>query len=396
MKITKLTQAILAASTLIICNQLQAAQLPQTNNDLPANLVTISVPTHKIEQESLHFSQQINADEPLNLTSKGYKSISDEYWFEVSGKELNQGVVVDISQPGALIRLSGKRNADEAIRSNAIDPKFLELSNNNTKLAKPFSQSVSQEQLATANIFPNSSAVKLNKTLGAGKFTLKVTQNLVQEQSYIINVKEKDSIHKLQLSLPNQSYVSGQTLRFNADITKNDQVLNNSSHKAFLKLPSGEKYPVTLQETAGQYQITLPQSEEVSTIGQLHELHLESQLFDKSLKVKRNGKIAFAMALPTAKMTDDVKISADQALIGLTVASEGRYEVSAIVSGTNEQGRSGQIMLSRSAHYLIPGDHQVALKFDRNILTRSGFKAPYTITNLRLMDQSRMALLTQR
>ena len=80
----------------------------------------------------------------------------------------------------------------------------------------------------------------------------------------------------------------------------------------------------------------------------------------------------------------------------MEVASEGRYEVSALVSGTDSRGQLTRVMLSRSAYYLQPGNHQVAVRFDTAILADAGVKAPYKVEKLRLMDQSRMALLAQQ
>lgn len=400
MKLSKLTIGLLTATSVMLCGQLSASSLVKVSNGLatPAkDLVTIALPDHNVEQAAVHYSQKISADSQLKLAPQGYNSTSDEYWFEVSGKALNRGIAVNISHPGALIRLSGKRSSGQDASSlQSIDPQYLELSKDNNKLSSPFSQSVSQEQLATANIFANSSAVKLNKALGAGKFNLRVTQALANEQRYIINVKEKDSAHKLQLSLAKQSYLTGEVLHFNADIYHDEQALADTLHQAFVKLPSGEKQAVTLTVKDGQYKVDVPQGLEATPLGTLYELHLESQVADNGIRIKRNAKVAFAMARPTAQITGAAQVLSDQALVELAVASEGRYEVSALVSGTNSQGQLTRVMLSRSAYYLSPGSHKVALNFDTGILAESGLKAPYKVENLRLMDQSRMALLAQQ
>ncbi|WDD98041.1 DUF4785 domain-containing protein [Thalassomonas actiniarum] len=399
MKLSKLTIGLLTATSIMLCGQLSASSLVKIGDSVKTteqDLVTIALPEHKVEQQAVHYSQRISADSQLKLAPQAYNSSSDEYWFEVSGKELNRGIAVNVSQPGALIRLSGKRSTaiDSAMQS--IDPAHLELSKDNNKLSSPFSQSVSQEQLATANIFPNSSAVKLNKTLGTGKFNLRVTQALDNNQRYIINVKEKNSAHKLQVALPKQSYLSGETLHFNAGIYRGEQVLADSSHQAFIKLPSGEKQPVNLTVKDGQYRVEVPQGLEAAPLGKLYELHLSSQATDNGTRIKRNGKVAFAVARQTAQLTGEAEVLNDQALVALEVASEGRYEVSALVSGTDSRGQLTRVMLSRSAYYLEPGSHKVALNFDTAILADAGVKAPYKVENLRLMDQSRMALLAQQ
>ncbi|WDE10812.1 DUF4785 domain-containing protein [Thalassomonas haliotis] len=399
MKLSKLTIGLLSATSIMLSGQLSASSLVKIGDSVKTpekELVAIALPGHKIEQQAVHFSQKITGDSQLKMAPQAYTSSSDEYWFEVSGKALNRGIALNVSQPGALIRLSGKRSSATDAAMQSIDPANLELSKDNNKLSSPFSQSVSQEQLATANIFPNSSAVKLNKALGAGKFNLRVTQALDNNQRYIINVKEKDSAHKLQLALPKQSYLSGETLHFNAGIYRGDQVLTETFHQAFVKLPSGEKQAVSLTVKDGQYRVEVPQGLEAAPLGKLYELHLESQVADNGIRIKRNGKVAFAVARQTAKMTGEVEVLTDQVQVGLEVASEGRYEVSALVSGTDSRGQLTPVMLSRSAYYLAPGNHKVAVNFDSKILADAGVKAPYKVENLRLTDQSRMALLAQQ
>ncbi|WDE04330.1 DUF4785 family protein [Thalassomonas viridans] len=399
MKLSTLTISLLSATGIMVSGALNASSLVKIGDSATTperELVSIALPEHKIEQQALHYSQKITGDSQLNLAPQAYHSSSDEYWFEVSGKELSRGIAVNISQPGALIRLSGKSNSALDAATQSINPAHLELSKGKIKLDSPFSQSVTQEQLATANIFPNSSAVTLNKALGTGKFTLRVTRDLDNNQKYIVNVKEKGSAHKLQLTLPKQSYLAGEPLNFDAGIYRDDLALTDSIHQAYIKLPTGEKQAVALTAKDGRYRVEVPQELDAPLPGRLYELHLESQVADNGIRVKRNGKVAFAMAKQTAQMTGEVEVQNSQALVGLEVASEGRYEVSALVSGTDSQGRQIRVMLSRSAYYLAPGSHKVAVNFDTKILADAGVKAPYKVENLRLVDQSRMALLAQQ
>ena len=280
MKLSKLTIGLLSATSIMLSGQLSASSLVKIGDSVKTpkqDLVTIALPEHKVEQQAVHYSQKMTSDSQLKMAPQAYNSSSDEYWFEVSGKELNRGIALSVSQPGALIRLSGKRSSSTDAAMQSIDPANLELSKDNNKLSTPFSQSVTQEQLASANIFPNSSAVKLNKALGAGKFSLRVNQPLDNNQRYVINVKEKDSAHKLQLALPKQSYLSGETLHFTADIYRDEQALTDSYHQAFIKLPSGEKQPVALAVKDGQYRVEIPQGLEAAPLGKLYELHLQSQ-----------------------------------------------------------------------------------------------------------------------
>ena len=384
----------------------------QTND-----LVEVDVPDLVIEKKAVHFSQRIHTNKPISFKAKGYTSISDEYWFEATGKQLKTGINLAISTPGALVRLSGKQAAGKySTQIKAIDPSSVQLFKNNKKLYAPFSQKVSQQEFATANIFPNSSAMKLNSELGRGEFTLKVNDYLDDNQRYVVNVKEKNAEHKLHLSLAKQSYMQGQKIDFTSQLkatSTNKAALTQGRPIVYIKTPSGEKKQLNFTKSGEQFQFTLPTNLTQAKRGQLFELYVETENKVNNLKVKRNAKVAFAVAQPTARIEAVTPINKgsytlreDNALmqktfvpsfvnIDLQVASEGRYEVSAMIYGSSGKKLSLPFMLSRSAYYLTPGEHTVKLQLDTNIIKSSGVKAPYIVKNVRLMDQSRMALLQQ-
>jgi len=151
----------------------------------------------------------------------------------------------------------------------------------------------------------------------------------------------------------------------------------------------------TQQKSNGKFQVQVPQSNLPVKRGALYELYVNSQANDKGIKIRRNAKVAFAIAQPTARIQSNFSVNNKAASINLNVASEGRYEVSGLVYGTSKNGTQLPIMISRSAYYLQPGEQVVQLKFDPKILAASGLQAPFTVKQLRLMDQSRMALLQQ-
>ncbi len=363
-------------------------------------LVSIAAPDYKIEQQAVHFSQKVFPKSQLSLQAHAYESISDEYWLEVTGEQLNKGLNLDISNPGALIRLSAKQIKNgSSVLGLAIDPSKVQLLKNNQVLQTPFKQTISQQQLATANVFPNSSAMQLDKSMGKGTFTLQVNQPLNVKQHYMVNVKEKNSPYKLHLSIAKQSYLAGEKITFNSFVNntanKNLAKLTTNVNNAYIQTPSGEKFNVNLQKSNGKFQVQVPQSNLPAKRGALYELYVNSQANDKGIKIRRNAKVAFAIAQPTARLQSNFSVNGKAASINLNVASEGRYEVSGLVYGTSKNGTQLPIMISRSAYYLQPGEQVVQLKFDPKILAASGLQAPFTVKQLRLMDQSRMALLQQ-
>lgn len=392
MKIIKNSIKTIGISSLLISSQLHASPL----KNIEQALVSIDAPFYKVEQKALHFSQAINNINTLSFDNKPYTTTSDEYWLEVSGKQLNSGVMLNVSHPGALIRLSGKKtNNLSAVESMVIDPQQIQLSKGKETLESAFSQKVSQQEFASANIFPNSSAVKLKERIGRGQFNLKVMQPLYHNERYLVNVKEKGSEHRLTLSVPTQALLAKQALTFDMSMNNAKGQLTAYANKAFIKTPKGVILPVKSKLVKGKQTIELPEVSAADNRGELFELHISSQANDKGLIVQRNSKVAFAIAQPTAKMTGKVNVEMTHANVELNIASEGRYEISAVVSGVNLQGKPEAVMLSRSAYYLQPGEQNAKLMFDEDLLKKLKVLPPYSVNQLRLVDQSRMALLQQ-
>jgi len=401
MKKTNLISNLLTVSsitTLLFSSYLNATQL-KTVAQIPAQnnrLVELAVPDYAVEQQAVHFSQKVSVNSKISLQAQRFESVSDEYWLEVTGKQLNAGVDLAVSKAGALIRLSGKRVKGEFNDANlVIDPSNIKLFKNQKSLAQPFKQTVSQQQFATANIFPNSSAMQLNKKLGKGKFTLRVSEQLNENQHYMVNVKEKGAEHKLHLAIARQTFMEGENVAFDSFINNKAGKLAAVKSKAFIKTPSGEKQAISYVKDNDKFKLVVPSNLTPAKRGELYELLIESQATDNGIQIKRNAKVAFAIAQPTARMQGEYSVDNSAARVNLNVASEGRYEVSGLVYGTAKNGVKLPIMLSRSAYYLRPGDHNVELKFDQKILKASGLQAPFSVKQLRLMDQSRMALLQQ-
>jgi hypothetical protein len=416
----KTTLALSILSTFVVTSQLHAASLKQndithlisvkpiksvkiTQPSAPIkkiitpsmdNLVIADVPQGFIEQKPVHFSQRISATNQISLQTPGYQAVSDEYWFEVTGEQLNNGIDLAVSTPGALIRLSGKHVKGQfSPAAITINPEQIEVLKGNNALTQAIEQTVSQEALATANIFPNSSAIKLNKAIGKGDFKLKVKQKLMANQRYIVNVKEKGSEHKLNLALPKQSYIQGEKLSFSSAIQNNSGTISNVTNNAYIKMPSGEKQAVNFTQSKGQYQLEVPTSLTEAKRGELYELHIESKGHDNGLTIRRNAKVAFAIAKPTARLEGELTIKSSGANTNLIVASEGRYEISGLLYGSDKTGKQIPMMLSRSAYYLTPGEHNIELRFDNTIMKTSGLSAPYSLKNIRLIDQSRLAVI---
>ncbi len=391
MKLSTLSLVILSSVTFSAA--LQATSQAPSLAPKSSQLVHLPVLEATIEKQPVHFSQAINSDLQPQF---GLQSVSDEYWLEVDGETLNNGLMLNVNQPESLIRLSAKQSIGQPLPDNhAIDPQFLELRKDKRFIEKAFSQRVSQEQMATASILANSSAVKMSAAAGTGQFQLRVSQQLAPTQKYIINVKEKGSAYRQSLVTNQQAYLAGGQASFKATMANHDSVLSNTSHRTFIKAPNGEMNEVSYVVNGDQFQVDLPTYVQNEMRGQLFELHVESTANDNGKHVLRHGKLAFAVAAPTARMTIE-GASLQSASINLDVASEGRYALSGIVYGQDSSGAMQPLMQSSSAYYLSPGQQTVALEFDQSLLNASSLSAPYSLGNTKLVDQSRISVLQRQ
>jgi len=391
MKLSTLSLVILSSVT--FSTALQAATQAPSLTPKSSQLVHLPALETTIEKQPVHFSQAIKS----NLQPQfGLASVSDEYWLEVDGQTLNKGLMLSVNQPESLIRLSAKQSIGQSLPDNhAIDPQFLELRKDKRFIEKAFSQRVSQEQMATASILANSSAVKMSAAAGTGQFQLRVSQQLAPTQKYIINVKEKGSVYRQSLATSQQAYIAGGQASFKATMTHQNTALSSTKHRTFLKAPNGEMNEVNYVVNGEQLQVDLPANVHNEMRGQLFELHVESTANDNGKRVLRHGKLAFAVAAPTALMTIE-GASLKSASINLDVASEGRYALSGVVYGQDSSGAMQPLMQSSSAYYLSPGQQTVALEFDQTVLNASSLSAPYSLGNTKLVDQSRISVLQRQ
>jgi len=378
------------------------AMNPLLLNASNLTLHTLPLPEKRIDKATVHFSSPISQTLLADSNQSKYLDVSDEYWLEVTGEDLNKGVPINISAKNALIRISGKKRS---IHDNTqhILPDVVQLFHHSNVVHSPFKSTVSAEQLATANMFPNSSALTLSDKLAAGKYKIAVNQSLLKDERFIINVKEKHSPYKAVMELDKQSYFEGDVIPFKISL-KNEHNLNTTNaeqkakqlRKATIKYPTGEAQTVSINYGKQGLFIKVPESTAEEHIpGALHELHIQTTSYLAGKEIMRNNKIAFAYTKPTAEFVNAPKVDSDGATFEINVASEGRYEVSAVVSG-NRQGEGNKaVMLSRSAYYLTPGQHELTLKFDKTILSSANVTPPYQLSNVRLFDQSRLQATSQ-
>ncbi|WP_281646759.1 DUF4785 domain-containing protein [Parendozoicomonas sp. Alg238-R29] len=352
-------------------------------------------PAITTEKQTIHMSFPGNGELWKGNSHKQQVNLkSDEYWFRISGEQLSKGVDLDISHPGALVRLTSLvKNSKRAI---AINPEELEIYKDFEKQEKAIESLVTEEQLSSTIIFQGSAAFRFNPKSGTGRFNLRSTQRLVGDDYYIINVKEKGSDRILHLSTSNLTLFAGENFNFEALIKKEKQAITDAEYQAYLVSPSGQTYDLSLlEEKEGQWQTLLPSSIQTLTPGELYELFINVTAGEEDQLVRRSAKLPFALASQTAKFQNIIPImtAGIAATINLSVSKEGRYGLRGSIYGTNAEGKLVSIMRSHSAYWLEAGGQSINLAYDESILEKSNMQPPYKLKDLVLIDQGKLAVL---
>ncbi|MCJ8273595.1 MAG: DUF4785 family protein, partial [Psychrosphaera sp.] len=341
-----------------------------------------------IDTNIINFSFDIALDHQLDLNTQAAISVSDEYYFTVSGSQLNNGVDIHTSQKCALIKISRQNDQGKALESKAM-----QLRSDSQPQKNLATNIIGENDLQTSGIFTASTAIKLTDEVQPGKLTLSYDLPLAAKSLYVIHVKEKNSVNKLEISTAKQNYLQGESFTFNAVMLAKGDTLVADTVDAYIVSPSGKKYNASVSHTnSGVVQISaskqaLETAAIEAPINGLYELHVNAIATNKGQKIHRTGKIAFALSPDTADLNKlslvFVNKNKPSANIGLTVKTAGRFEVRGILYGYDAQGNLKPMMETHSAQNFSAGKQTINMQFDQKILAKSTLKAPYVLKNVR-------------
>lgn len=321
---------------------------------------------------------------------------SNEYWFPVSGEALNQGIPLTISQGGAVIRLAPRADMSSGalFHAPAIEPTSLELSAPKGAQVPDLVRSMANaEALASAGMKDDSSALLLSSAAPAGEYRLKVRSAVDPRSQYLVNVKEKGSPLVLHLRAP-MGLSLGQSLAGSLTLDGLGQL---STAKARLRQGTQElPLPLTLEN--GAFSAAMPDGFEPGSAAALSELLIDVQSRVDGIAVKRTIKTAFKHFAPSGRVLPDAQVQWQgetpvAVTFDLELADAGRYALSAVLTGTDSNGKEVAIHSSEAARW-FEASNSLTLPLSRELIERSGLKAPFQIRELELKDQGQMATLS--
>lgn len=387
MRKTILHAAALAALATFALGTAHAAQrlLPAAAGDqVPTHLVALPAPAGAVERKPVSFSWALNPDAELSAPAP-YMAQSREYWLTVDGSELQRGVGLQMSAPGALVRVSPARGATP-LRAEAFD-----VSSQGRPITIARAADAETLRRAGMDASAGTQILRLGDGSGAGRATLRAQG---AHGRYVVHVFEPNSNNILYARTDrNHALVGGAPMRITvgATVAGRRSALRSD---ALLVAPDGSSQPVHLRSTAGGGQeavFALP-SKPNQPAG-LWEL----QVFSTVNGVPRDARTAFAVAQPTARLAGSFGLDASRLRVSLPVqaGSPGRYEARGTLYASAPDGSLRPVAEAHAAAWMKAGNGVLVLQFQRSQIP-AGYGAPYELRNLELNDQGRMAPLESR
>lgn len=378
--------ALAAFTTVFTAGIAHAAQplLPAGAADqVPQRLAVLPAPGGAIERKPVAFSWALDPNEALSDTAP-FLAESREYWMTVDAAELQRGLPLQMTAPGALIRVSpakgsaGLRGSDFSVNAG------------NRKVGIAQAADADTLRKAGMDASAGTQVIRLGDGSGAGRHVLRAAN---ARGRYVVHVFEPTSDHVLFARAERNQVLAGSDMRVAIGATTAGRSTGVAS-QALLVGPDGSSQPVAVRDAAGGGQeaiFTVPAN--ASQTKGLWEL----QVFGDVGDVPRDARTAFAVAQPTARFAGIFGVDAARLRVSLPVeaASPGRYEARGTLYATARDGSLRPVSQAHAAAWMESGDGMLVLQFARAHVP-AGYGAPYELRQLELNDQGRMAPIEVR
>lgn len=378
--------ALLAASLSLLSLAVHAAQplLPADGHDqIPGRLVSLPTPAGQFERAPVSFSWALDPREVLAAPAP-YLAESREYWQTVDGIDLQKGVALKTTAPGAVIRVSPARG------STALSAADVGVNGNGKAMRLEQAAGADELRAAGMDVEAGTAVVKLGREAGAGTYTLHAAN---AKGRYVVHVFEPESDLVLKAQTDRQHVLGGDTVTVSMSMASHGRTMAAQA-EALLVAPDGSSRQISVTRGAnGTLEAGVKLPMQASASPGLWEL----QLFATGDGVSRDARTAFGVAAPTARFNGNVTVDASRLRVTVPVetASPGRYEVRGTLYATASDGSFAPVSQAHAAAWFERGKGSLVLAFDRAHVP-AGYGAPFEIRQLELNDQTRLALVESR
>lgn len=360
--------------------------------------VAKNVVENEAPREAISMSWALAADAELKLASTAPEVSSTDFWMSVRGSDFNEGIALNVSQGGALVRISP--NSKGAAMPHLEDFVLVNQEGLSFSQGRGLNGLLDPEQVEAAKHTPfgeGTAVFRLHENLGAGEVILFADNMAYDAQAkYTIHVRELNSEVTLTARTDRHNYLAGQTLRVDAGMSAGTTAMTIDSMLGTLVSPTGRTWSLNFANGVA----TLPLTDGTeSAFNGLWEVRISALGNYKDSLVRRDLRSAFAIGETTAQLTGTAEIERTaQALVAdldVEVGVPGRYEVRGVLMGTNSKGALQPIAMGHSAIWLDAGLGKISLSYEAHLLEDSKLSAPYMVKDLRLIHQNRMSLQAQ-
>jgi hypothetical protein len=377
-------------------NQLLKAR---PGDQVPTNLQSATMTKASLttlDRNPVSMSWAVDPQVALDARPTPFEQKSREYWIDANAEQLQQGLGLSTSANGALIRLS-----PHAGNTSVLDVSTLSFRANGKLYASNDAVRAAADQdalrAAGMDVPQGSLVVKLADTLGSGRIELIAP---TASGDYLVHVFEPASAIAMTLQAERDTVLAGDAIRIRAGI----EGATLDSLSGLLSAPDGHAQDVSFQrQRDGSYVASVrPDRGHTGGFG-LWEVHAFGNTTSRQFSVPRDARSAFAVSVPTARLSGSIEklagLARDKGMtlaIGVQTASASRYQLAATLYATRSDGSLAPAAVAHSAAWLEAGNATLKLRFDASSLQSSGFGAPYELRDLRLINQADMSLLERR
>ncbi|MEO5625890.1 MAG: DUF4785 domain-containing protein [Dokdonella sp.] len=349
----------------------------------------------RLDHAPVSVSWALDPAQALDARPQPFVRDSREFWIDASEAELQSGVKLALSAPGAVIRISPHAgSSNTTIEAHDI---VLRSGGRSYSSAEATRSIVDEAALSAAGMdAPQGSiAMRLADMIGAGNVELSVP---TAHGSYLVHVFEPASAVVLKLGADRDSVNAGAPVRIRASL---DGGIGRIS--GLISAPDGASQNLEFaRQGDGSYVASvMPDLAHAGDQG-LWEVHTYAIASGKNA-IQRDAKTAFAVGVPVARFDGSAERDASTASaggiavnVGVESIAPSRYQVSAVLYGRASDGSLKPAAIAQSATWLASGHGAIALRYDADSLAKSGLQAPYELRDLRLVNQADMSLLERR
>lgn len=385
----------LAVGSPAIAQNLQRLPLANADDLVASALVAAPNPGFNTERAPVQFAWKLDAQQALQAPAP-YVDDSRQFWVNVSAAQMRRGYAIDTTAPGAVIRISPGQDSD--MTALALGDLQVQVAGKTLDSAQAVERAADAEQLrqAGAEFSAGTLAFRIRPELGAGRISLKAAN---AKGSYLLHVYEPDSALHLRLNTDRASAIAGGEVAVSARLYDGDRAIAAGRLGGLITAPDGRSVDLRFVEGAdGSIVARAALPADAASQPGLWEVHTFATTKNGKARVLRDAKTAIAVAAPTARFAGEIGFDTRRGVevtLPVQAASEGRYQASGVLYGTDANGQLQPIAAAQSAAWLDAGTSALALRFGPEVLN-AALRAPYALRDLRLADQTRMGQLEHR